>query len=104
MKLALSVLSVATIAALAGCDRDGATHTTTVVKEPAVVQKDRETVVEKQVPAPAAAPAPSTNVTVEAPKPDAKPEATTEKSTTTSRVDTPAGSATKTETTRTTTK
>jgi len=88
MKYVLSAL--AAVAILAGCDRP-ATTSTTVVKEPATVQK--ETIVQRDAP-----PAPSTNVTIDASKP-----ATTEtsKSTSTTTVDTPAGSATKTETTKT---
>lgn len=111
MKLAMTALAtIAMAGTLAACDRDGsATHTsTTVVKEPQVVQREKETVIQKDSPAPAsaapAAPAPSSSssVTVDASTPQVKPEANeTTKSTTTSRVDTPMGTATKTETTRT---
>ena len=103
MRYAIASLAAAAVAigALAGCDHPMATHTdTTVVKEPApaVVEKDKETVVQRE--APAAAPSTSTSVTVDASKPE-----TTEasKTTTTQHVDTPMGSATRTETTRTTT-
>jgi hypothetical protein len=87
------------VAALAGCERPASTSSTTVV------QPTKETVVQRDVPVapstssttivnPPAAPAP--NVTVET----SKPEATTERSrtTTTERIDTPAGSATRTQT------
>jgi hypothetical protein len=90
MKYLLPAAAVA-VALLAGCDRPATHSSTTVVKEPSVVQK--ETVVQRDVPAP------STNVTIEAKPSESKTEET--KSTTTSTVDTPMGSATKTETTKT---
>jgi hypothetical protein len=95
---AIPAIAVLALGLLAACDRPATTgtSTTTVVKEPTVVQKEKETVVQ-----PAPAPAPSTTVNVDATKP-ANEETT--KSTTTSRVDTPMGSATKTETTRSTSK
>jgi hypothetical protein len=89
---------------LAACDRPATTSSTTVVKEPAqketVVQRD--TVVQPAAPAPA--PSSNTTVNVDAAKPaDAnKPETTTETSKSTTRVDTPMGSSTRTETTKTT--
>jgi len=80
MKYVIPAIAAAAVMALAGCDRPGTTtSSTTVVKEP-VVQKEKETTI------------------VQAP---AQPETSTtekSKSTTTSRVDTPVGSVTRTET------
>ena len=123
MKYAMPAILAISIAALAGCERDASTASTTVVKEPDVVEK-RETVVQRDAtPAPASsssttiveprepAPSSSTNVTIDATKPaessrsttnltiDAdKPSTETSRSESTARIDTPAGSATKTET------
>ena len=116
MKYAVAaVAATLAIAGLAGCDRpttSGSAGTTTVVKEPVVKEKD--TVVHDTA-APSAAPSTSTSVNVDAtkqPEPstssstsvnvDATKPSTTETSKSTTRVDTPAGTATKTETTRTT--
>ncbi len=114
MKNAIALLAAATAVALAGCDRPSTTSSTTVVKEPVAqnapaVQKEKETVIQKepviqkeeketivQAPSqPAESHSSSTNVTIDAGKPE-----TTEKSrsTRTTRVDTPAGTATRTET------
>lgn len=105
MRLALPALgAVLALGALAGCERPASTSSTTIVKEPVVQKETKETIVQNQTP-----PSPSTtivqpapNVTIETEK---KPETTeTSRSTTTSRVDTPYGSATRTdtETTKTT--
>ena len=94
MKYVLPTAITLSLVALAGCERPTSTSSTTVVKEPTtVVQptvKEKETTI-VQAPAPA-------------PVEPAKPEPTVERSktTTTERVDTPMGSATRTETTRTT--
>ena len=91
-----AAIALATL--LAACERPASTTTT-------VVQPTKETVVQRDVPTssttivnPPAAPAP--NVTIEAPKPEVTTERT--RSTTTERVDTPLGTATRTETTKTT--
>jgi ABC-type uncharacterized transport system auxiliary subunit len=108
MKHALTAALAVSAVMLAACDRPATTSSTTVVKEP------KETVVQRDVPtssttvvqpaAPAAAPSSNTNVNVDAAKPaDAnKPETTTESSRSTTRVETPMGSTTRTETTKTT--
>ena len=93
MKYAIPAIVIA-VAALAGCERPTSTSSTTVVKEPATVQK--ETVVQRDVATPA--PSSSTNVTIDATKPSSNESSSTTSST---RVDTPAGTATKTETTKT---
>ena len=98
MKYVLPV-AIALAATLTACERPASTSSTTVV------QPTKETVVQREVPTssttivnPPAAPAP--NVTI-----DATPQTkTTERSTTTERVDTPLGTATRTETSKTTTK
>ena len=110
-RYALPAALALTVAALAGCERPATTSSTTVV------QPTKETVVQRDVavtpapapsssttiinpPAPAAPPSSSTSVTIDANKPE-----TTERSrsTTTERVDTPLGTATRTETTKSTT-
>lgn len=90
-----AMLALGVAAALAGCERPTSTSSTTVVKEPTIVQK--ETVV-REVPAPATssttivqAPPP---VTIEAPK----PEIERSRSRTTTEIETPAGTARRTET------
>ena len=110
MKYALAAIATIAAGALAGCDHPATTHSsTTVVKEPTVVEKQKETVVQSDANAPStaqpAAPASSstTNVNVDANKPADTTTSEHSKSTTTSRVDTPMGTATKTETTRSTT-
>ena len=111
MKYALAAIATIAAGALAGCDHPATTHSsTTVVKEPTVVEKQKETVVQSDAnaapsTAQPAAPASSstTNVNVDANKPADTTTSEHSKSTTTSRVDTPMGTATKTETTRSTT-
>ena len=91
MKYVIPALAALAVAALAGCDRPSSTSSTTVVKEPTVAQKEqRETIVQRDVPAGSSTtivPAPSTQ--------------STETSKSTTSVDTPMGTATKTETTKT---
>ena len=108
MKYALTAAALA-IGVLAGCDtQPNSTSSTTVVKEPTVVQKEKETVVQRDSTAPSTssttivqpsspAPSSSTSVNVDTSKPESS---TTETSRTSreSRVDTPMGTATKTET------
>ena len=97
-KLIIPAALALSIAALAGCDRPATTSSTTVVKEPATVEK-RETVVQREVePANPSSTSSTTNVTVDATKPSTGEQSS---STSTTRVDTPAGTATKTETTKT---
>ena len=95
MKFLLPAAAIA-LATLTACERPASTSSTTVV------QPTKETVVQRDVPvAPSSSttivnpPAPAPSVTI-----DAKPEATTERSrtTTTERVDTPMGTATRTQT------
>jgi hypothetical protein len=120
MRLIALPLAAIAVAALAGCDRPATDSSTTVVKEPAVVH-EKETV--REAPS-----APSSSTTVVQPAPSApsssttvvepsqpsgsstsvnidasKPDTTSEKSrsTSTTRIDTPAGTATRTEKTDT---
>ena len=106
-KYALPAAIALAVAALAGCERPASTSSTTVV------QPTKETVVQREVPV--ETPAPSTSTTIinppAQPSPpsvtiDASPPATTERtrSTTTERVETPLGTATRTETTKSTTR
>lgn len=114
MKSVLLPAAIALAATLAACERPASTTSSTTVVQPT---KERETVVQRDVPVapaesnttivnpPAPAPAPSsssTSVTIDA----SKPEATTERERTTSskRVETPLGTIEKstTETSRTT--
>ena len=99
MRYVMPALAVLAVAALAGCDRSGVPSTsTTVVKEPTVVQKEKETV--REVPpansssttAPASS---SASVDIDANKPQTTE---TSRTRTTTHVDTPAGSATRTQT------
>src|ERR1700756_4068861 len=97
MKYVLPTAIIAVAAALAGCDRPVTTSSTTVVKEPTTVAespavvKEKETIIQRDVPTPPA----STTIV----NPPAQP-GTTERSrtTTTSRIDTPMGTATETRT------
>ncbi len=86
MRYVITALAAASIAALVGCEQTspGPTASTTVVKEP-VVTKEKETIV--QAPA--------------QPQPAAPETTERSKTTTTSRVDTPMGTVSKTETERT---
>lgn len=101
MKYVLPTAIIAIAAALGGCDRPGTTASTTVVKEPTTVAqspavvKEKETYIQRDVPA--APPESSSSTTIV--NPPAQPS-TTERSrtTTTSRVDTPVGTATETRT------
>src|SRR4051812_14338704 len=90
MKYVISVLAAVSIAALAGCDRPATTTSTTVVKEPTAQTTEKETIVKEPSTTIVQAPAQSTPATPE----------TTEKSksTRTTTVDTPYGTASKTET------
>ena len=98
MKYAIPAIVIA-VAALAGCERPTSTSSTTVVKEPATAAiEKKETVVQRDVVTPAPAPSSSTNVTIDATKPSSSESSS---STSSTRVDTPAGSATKTESTKT---
>ena len=101
MKKLLPAAAIAIVAvSLAACERPASTSSTTVVQP----TKEKETVVQRDVPvAPSTTtivnpPAPSTSVTVDT----SKPETTTERTKSTTVVDTPMGTATKTETTKTT--
>ena len=105
MKYVIPAIAAVTLVALAGCDRTS----TTVVKEPAA-QKEKETTI-VQAPAQSEPMPPCSTTTIVQPAPNvtietSKPETTTERSrtTTTNRVDTPFGTATRseTETTKTT--
>lgn len=92
MRYVITALTAAAFLALAGCDRPSTTSSTTVVKEP-VVQKEKETVITQEPSQPS-----SSTTVVQAPE---QPQPTTterSRSTTTSRVDTPVGSVTRTET------
>lgn len=109
MKYVLPAAIALSVAALAGCERPSTTSSTTVVKEPTtVVQptvKEKETVVQApDQPSTSTTivnpPAPSTSVTIDAAKPGETTERT--RTTTTERVDTPLGTATRTENTKTT--
>lgn len=109
MRTLTPLIAALALVALAGCDRPAPSSSTTVVKEPATVPdstppNNSTTIVQP-------APAPSTSTTVVQPAPpasssstdvkiDASKPTTTEKSSTreTTRIDTPAGSATRTET------
>ena len=101
MKYVLPTTIIALAAALSGCDRPGTTASTTIVKEPATVAqtpavvKEKETYVQRDVPTPAPESSSSTTIV----NPPAQPT-TTERSrtTTTSRIDTPVGTATETRT------
>ena len=97
MRHAMPLMILLAAGALAGCERPASTSSTTVVKEQPTVVKEKETIVQRDVPAPSS----NTNVTIET-----KPQETTEASRTTSttRIDTPAGTATRTDTQTTTTK
>ena len=103
MKHALPAAIAVALFALAGCERPASTSSTTVVQP----TKEKETVVQRDVPTSsttivnpsAPAPSSSTSVTIDAAKPDTT---TTQRSTTTEKVDTPLGTATRTETTKTT--
>ena len=102
-KLLPAALAIAAVT-LAACDRPASTSSTTVVQP----TKEKETVVQRDVAVPTPAPStssttivnPPANVTVDA----SKPETTTERTKSTTTVDTPMGTATKTETTKTVTK
>ena len=95
MKYALPTAMAVALLALAGCERPASTSSTTVVQP----TKEKETIVQRDVPVSPPATSSTTNVTIDAPKPETT---TTERSTTTERVDTPLGTATRTETTKTT--
>src|SRR5690349_24713336 len=92
---------IAVAAALSGCDRPGTTDSTTVVKEPTTVAqsptvvKEKETYIQHDVPS--TPPASTSSTTIVNPPAE---QGSTERSrtTTTSRVDTPAGTATRTQT------
>ena len=105
MRFLVIPMAAVAIAALAGCDRPGPASSTTVVKEPPAVH-EKETV--REAPS-----APSSSTTIVQPAPSAPSSSSTtvepsppsdsstsakSRSTSTTRVDTPAGSATRTET------
>ena len=106
MKIFLPAAIAVFAVSLTACERPASTSSTTVVQP----TKEKETIVQRDVPV--ATPAPSTSsttivnppaspsVTIDA----SKPETTTERTRSTTTVDTPMGTATKTETSKTVTK
>ena len=107
MKIFLPAAIAAVAVTLAACERPASTSSTTVVQP----TKEKETIVQRDVPVAPTPPAstssttiinpPAPNVTIDASKPDTT---TTERSRSTTTVDTPMGTATKTETSKTVTK
>ena len=101
MKYVLPTAIIAVAAALAGCDRPANTSSTTVVKEPTSVAEGPAVVKEKETIVQPATPESTSSTTIVNPPAQPSPEPTTterSRTTTTSRVDTPAGTATRTET------
>jgi hypothetical protein len=104
MKIFLPAAIAVFAVSLTACERPASTSSTTVVQP----TKEKETIVQRDVPVPAPSTSSTTivnppaapNVTIDA----SKPETTTERTRSTTTVDTPMGTATKTETSKTVTK
>ena len=105
MKIFLPAAIAVFAVTLTACERPASTSSTTVVQP----TKEKETIVQRDVPVPAPSTSSTTivnppaapSVTIDASKPDTT---TTERSRSTTTVDTPMGTATKTETSKTVTK